>query len=94
MKVLDNGSEGQKAGTVLDLTSLGAQLAPEVIRSSGLLGPSGWIHVDAQTLCTSHDGVFAIGDVTSIKRRDGKAGFARGRFFADPSPEIRMYRPG
>jgi len=115
--------------------------APEVVRSAGLLGPSGWIHVDPGTLRTPHDGVFAIGDITSIKLRDGKtlpmagvfahnqaevvadqiaseirgrpprlsfdgrgscwletgdgrAGFARGRFFAEPSPAVRMYRPG
>jgi len=114
--------------------------APEVVRAAGLLGPSGWIHVDPETLATAHEGVFAIGDITTIKLRDGKnlpkagvfahnqaevvaeriaseinggtarstfdgkgscwlevgegkAGFARGRFFADPSPKVRMYHP-
>lgn len=46
--------------------------APEVVRSAGLLGVSGWIHVDATTLRTEHDGVFAIGDVTSIRLPGGK----------------------
>ncbi len=41
--------------------------APEVVRSAGLLGVSGWIHVDKHTLRTEHDGVFAIGDITSVK---------------------------
>jgi len=115
--------------------------APDVIRSSGLVGVSGWIHVDAHTLRTEHEGVFAIGDITSIRLADGKAlpkagvfahaeaevvaeriaaeiqgrqshaafdgrgscwvelgdgraGFARGRFYAEPSPEVRMFRPG
>ena len=115
--------------------------APEVVRAAGLLGPSGWIHADPETLGTPHEGVFAIGDITSIKLRDrktlpmagvfahdqakvvadritaeikgrpawarfegmgscwletgdGKAGFARGNFFAEPSPTVRMYRPG
>lgn len=115
--------------------------APEVVRSSGLLGVSGWIHVDPQTLRTEHDGVFAIGDVTSIRLPngkmlpkagvfahyeaevvadqivseigrteahasfngkgycwielgDGRAGFASGRFYAEPDPQVRMFRPG
>lgn len=47
--------------------------APEVVRSSPLLGVSGFVHVDSQTLRTGHDGVFAIGDVTTIKLPNGKA---------------------
>lgn len=115
--------------------------APEVVRSAGLLGVSGWIHVDRTTLRTEHDRVFAIGDVTSIRLPggkmlpkagvfahhqaevvadliaaelrgaeprasfdgrgycwielgDGRAGFASGRFYAEPDPEVRMFRPG
>ena len=47
--------------------------APEVVRSSPLLGVSGFIHVDARTLQTGYDNVYAIGDVTTIKLPDGKA---------------------
>jgi sulfide:quinone oxidoreductase len=115
--------------------------APEAIQSSGLLGVSGWVHVDAQTLRTEHDGVFAIGDITSIRLPngkmlpkagvfahdeaevvaeqigsevggtqahasfngkgycwielgDGRAGFASGHFYAEPDPQVRMFRPG
>lgn len=115
--------------------------APEVVRSSGLLGVSGWIHADPQTLRTEHEGVFAIGDITSIRLPngkmlpkagvfahaeakvvaaqiasevrghqprasfdgngscwielgDGKAGFASGRFYAEPDPRVRMFPPG
>jgi sulfide:quinone oxidoreductase len=115
--------------------------APQVIRDSGLLGVSGWVHVDPHTLRTEHEGVFAIGDVTTIKLPDGKAlpkagvfahyeakvvaeqiaaevrgrssrasfdgkgycfielgngkaGFAGGRFYAEPEPKVRMRRPG
>jgi sulfide:quinone oxidoreductase len=115
--------------------------APEVVRSSGLLGVSGWIHVDPETLRAENDRVWAIGDITSIRlpngkmlpkagvfahyeanvvvdqivseirgRKsdaafdgkgscwvelgDGKAAFASGRFYADPDPEVRMFRPG
>jgi sulfide:quinone oxidoreductase len=46
---------------------------PEVVRSSPLLGVSGYIHVDPKTLRAEHDGVFAIGDVTTIKLPNGKA---------------------
>lgn len=47
--------------------------APEVVRSSSLLGVSGFVHVDPRTLQTELDGVFAIGDVATIKLPNGKA---------------------
>jgi sulfide:quinone oxidoreductase len=47
--------------------------APEVVRSSALLGVSGFIHADARTLQTDHDDVFAIGDVATIRLPNDKA---------------------
>ena len=47
--------------------------APDVVRASPLLGASGFIHVDEKTMRTDHDGVFAIGDATTIKLPNGKA---------------------
>lgn len=47
--------------------------APDVVRSSELLGVSGFIHVDASTLQSEHDDVLAIGDVAAIKLPNGKA---------------------
>ena len=47
--------------------------APEVVRSSPLLGVSGFVHVDPRTLQTDYDGVYAIGDVATIKLPNGKA---------------------
>lgn len=47
--------------------------APEIIRSSPLLGVSGFVHVDPSTLQTDYDNVFAIGDVATIKLPNGKA---------------------
>ena len=44
---------------------------PAVVKESGLAGESGWIAVDPETLETSHDRVFAIGDVTGIKLANG-----------------------
>ena len=47
--------------------------APEVVRSSSLLGVSGYIHVDPRTLRTDYEDVFAIGDVATIRLPNGKA---------------------
>ena len=47
--------------------------APEIVRSSPLLGVSGFIHVDPWTLQTDYDDVYAIGDVTTVKLPNGKA---------------------
>ena len=115
--------------------------APTAVREAGLLGESGWVPVNRETLETSFPGVFAIGDVTGILLKlgkplpkagtfahaqaevvanniacqitgkgkskifdgggecfiemgDGKAGFARGNFFAEPTPQVKMYKPG
>jgi sulfide:quinone oxidoreductase len=46
--------------------------APEVVRSSGLLGVSGWVHVNPETLRAESDRVWAIGDITSIRLPNGK----------------------
>jgi sulfide:quinone oxidoreductase len=40
--------------------------APHLVHEAGLTNAAGWVPVSAQTLETSHDGVFAIGDVTAI----------------------------
>jgi sulfide:quinone oxidoreductase len=47
--------------------------APDVVRSSLLLGVSGFIHANARTLQTDHDDVFAIGDVATIRLPNDKA---------------------
>jgi len=46
--------------------------APTVVRESGLVGESGWVAVNKQTLETAHPGVYAIGDVTGIPLAIGK----------------------
>ena len=40
--------------------------SPDVVRASGLANDAGWIPVDANTLATRFDGVYALGDVTTI----------------------------
>ena len=64
-------SDGRSAQVDL-LIGVPPHQAPPVLRSAGLLGVSGWIHVDPKTLRTEHAGVFAIGDVTSIRLPNGK----------------------
>ena len=45
---------------------------PAVVRKAGLVGESGWVEVDPKTLETAFEGVYAIGDVTSIGLKLGK----------------------
>lgn len=47
--------------------------APEVVRSSPLVGVSGFVHVDPRTLETAFPGVYAVGDVATVKLPNGKA---------------------
>lgn len=46
--------------------------APEVVRQAGLTAEAGWIPVDRETLATSYEGVYAIGDITHIPLANGK----------------------
>jgi sulfide:quinone oxidoreductase len=56
-----------KAPVAYDLlVAIPPHRAPALVRDAGLAGETGWIPVDRQTLATSHDRVFAIGDVTTV----------------------------
>jgi len=44
---------------------------PAVVANSGLTAGHGWVAVDAGTLETSHEGVYAVGDVTLIPLANG-----------------------
>jgi len=46
--------------------------APALLRESTLAGPTGFVPVDPATLATEVDGVYAIGDATSIPIAGGK----------------------
>jgi len=63
--------------------------APRVVREAGLTDETGWIPVDIQTLETPFDGVFAIGDITSI-RQPNPTGFflPKAWVFADEEARI------
>lgn len=45
---------------------------PKVVQAAGLSGESGWISIDRQSCATQFDGVYAIGDVTSVPLKLGK----------------------
>lgn len=62
-----------RSHTVDVLIAIPPHQAPDVVRSSPLLGVSGFIHVDQRTLRSDYDDVFAIGDVATIKLPNGKA---------------------
>ena len=64
-------TSGESAGYDL-LIYVPPHRAPAAVRQSGLVGESGWIPVDNQSLETAAPGVFAIGDVTSIPIPSGK----------------------
>lgn len=65
--------------------------APEVIRSSPLLGVSGFIHVDPRTLHTDFEDVYAIGDVATIKLPNGKA-LSKAGVFAHAQAKVVAQR--
>lgn len=48
------------------LVAIPPHRAPALIRDAGLAAETGWIPVERQTLATSHDRVFAIGDVATV----------------------------
>ena len=47
--------------------------APSPVRDAGLLGGDGWVAVDVHTMETPFSGVYAIGDVTGVPLKSGKA---------------------
>jgi sulfide:quinone oxidoreductase len=58
-------ADGGRAGFDL-LLGVPAHRAPAVLGTSGLAAETGFVPVDRTTLATSAEGVFAIGDVTTI----------------------------
>lgn len=61
--------------------------APAAVRDSGLLGETGWVPVDARTLKTRYEGVYAIGDITTIMLPVGKA-LPKAGVFAHHEAEV------
>jgi sulfide:quinone oxidoreductase len=67
--IIPSGGEPEKVDLLI---AVPPHQAPDVVRSSGLIGASGWIPVDKHTLRTEHEGVYAIGDVNSVRLANGK----------------------
>lgn len=63
---------------------------PGAVTRSSLDTGSGWLTVDPATLATAHPGVYAIGDVTSIRVTDGRA-LPKAGTFAHNQAEIVAY---
>ncbi len=77
---------GQRVGYDL-LLGVPPHRAPAAVRESPLAGKSGFIPVDRSTLATSAEGVYAIGDVTSIPLAGGKF-LPKAAVFAHAEAEI------
>lgn len=63
--------ENQKTASFDLLLIVPPHKAPKAIDSSGLSSEKGWIPVDRETLKTSYENVYAIGDITAIKLPSG-----------------------
>jgi sulfide:quinone oxidoreductase len=61
--------------------------APAVVRASGLVDESGWVPVDRSTFETRFQGVFAIGDVTTVPLSMGKP-LPKAGVFAHAEAEV------
>jgi sulfide:quinone oxidoreductase len=64
-------ADGERAGYDL-LLGIPPHRAPAPVRDSALAAESGFVPVDRATLATKAEGVFAIGDVTTIPIAGGK----------------------
>jgi sulfide:quinone oxidoreductase len=67
--------------------------APDVIRSSPLLGVTRFIPADARTLETDYEDVFAIGDVASVRLPNDKA-LPKAGVFAHSEGKVVAQRIG
>lgn len=135
------GGEGDKTNNFDLLIYIPPHQGPRVIRESEIGNEMGWVPVDAGTLKTKYENVYAIGDVAAItlvsgkplpkagvfahfeaevvaanissalkglpavKEYDGHAfcflelgygrsGLASGNFYAQPTPMVKLKRPG
>ena len=61
--------------------------APRVVRESGLVSESGWVTVDAHTMETKFERVYALGDVVSIPLELGKP-LPKAGVFAHAEAEV------
>lgn len=48
------------------LVAIPPHRGPRIVREAGLINEAGWVPADRATLQTKHEGVYAIGDVTTL----------------------------
>jgi len=77
---------GDRAGYDL-LLGVPPHRAPEVLRTSGLAAESGFVPVDRDTLATTAEGVFVVGDATAIAIAGGKF-LPKAGVFAEAEAEV------
>lgn len=73
------------------LVAVPVHRSPAVVRESGLAGETGWVPVDAGTLQTRIEKVYALGDVTAIKLANGMM-LPKAGVFADAQAEALAQR--
>lgn len=62
----------RKVGVNFDLLiAIPPHRCPQPIREAGLTNETGWVTVDAGTLQTVHENIYALGDITAIKLPSG-----------------------
>ena len=61
---------------------------PAIVGESGLAQPGGWIPVDRHTLATGAEGVYAIGDVTTIPLAEGARMLPKAGVFAHAQADV------
>jgi len=61
--------------------------APRVVSEAGLVGGSGWVAVDRQTMETTHERVYALGDIVSVPLKLGKP-LPKAGVFAQAEAEV------
>jgi sulfide:quinone oxidoreductase len=54
------------------LVTIPPHRCPAAVKNAGLAGETGWASVNARTMATAFDRVYALGDVTMIKLANGK----------------------
>ncbi len=80
--------EGDEASFDL-LAGIPCHAVPRVVREAGLTDETGWIPVDLTTLETRYPGVYALGDVTSIRQPNPTGMFLpKAWVFADEQARV------
>jgi sulfide:quinone oxidoreductase len=62
--------------------------APDILVSSGLAQPGGWVPANPETLCTHFEDVYAIGDCTVVPIGDDGTALPKAGVFAHGEAEV------